>query len=225
MATLICPLQEADIPEFVRLELEAFRPHPRIRMLWPRGFTDDLYAYYEGGKTKSFQDQNCRLMKAVDEPTGEIMGVSEWDFQLDPSANAESQPSDPNERPPANWPVGGNWEMRKFFKVEWENWTRATFAGKPYIELHILVVHPKFHRRGAGTKLLGWGCDQADKHGVTMCLESTPAGLELYERFGFREVRTLKADMRQFGWEMPYDEEAAKRVWMVRDAKDHIHQR
>ena len=50
-----------------------------------------------------------------------------------------------------------------------------------------------------------------------MCLESTPAGLTLYKRFGFEERYVIKADMKQFGWDQPYDEEAAKRVWMVRE--------
>ena len=48
-------------------------------------------------------------------------------------------------------------------------------------------------------------------------MESTPAGLALYKRFGFEERYVIKADMRQFGWDQPYDEEAAKRVWMVRE--------
>jgi len=85
------------------------------------------------------------------------------------------------------------------------------------VELNILVTHPDSHRRGAGTKLMSWGCEQADKLGVAMCLESTPAGLTLYKRFGFEDRYTIKADMRQFGWNQPYDEEAAKRVWMVRE--------
>ena len=50
-----------------------------------------------------------------------------------------------------------------------------------------------------------------------MVLESTPAGLALYKRFGFREITVLKANMHDFGWKKPYDEEAAKRVWMLRD--------
>lgn len=65
--------------------------------------------------------------------------------------------------------------------------------------------------------LLAWGVEQADKHGVVMALESTPAGLSMYRRFGFRETEVIKADMKQFGWHEPYDEEAAKRVWMIRE--------
>ena len=52
-----------------------------------------------------------------------------------------------------------------------------------------------------------------------MALESTPAGLSLYSRFGFEERDIIMADMKQFGWEKPYDQEAAKRVWMVREPR------
>ena len=60
---------------------------------------------------------------------------------------------------------------------------------------------------------------EADLRGVAMGLESTPAGLALYERFGFQQKRVIKADMKSFGWTEDYDEEAAKRVWMVREAR------
>lgn len=86
-------------------------------------------------------------------------------------------------------------------------------------ELDILVTHPDSQGRGAGSALLAWGVEQADKEGVVMALESTPAGLSMYKRFGFREVDVIKADMRQFGWMEPYDEEAAKRVWMIREPR------
>lgn len=49
-----------------------------------------------------------------------------------------------------------------------------------------------------------------------MGLESTPAGLRLYEKFGFETAQIIKADMKEFGWEADYDDEAAKRVWMIR---------
>lgn len=83
--------------------------------------------------------------------------------------------------------------------------------------LDILVVHPDSQGRGAGTRLLAWGVEEAEKHGVRMALESTPAGLSLYERFGFREADVIRRDMKQLGYDQPYDEEAAKRVWMLRE--------
>ncbi|KAK4547685.1 hypothetical protein LTR36_000642 [Oleoguttula mirabilis] len=217
MPITIQPLEEADIPTFVRIELEAFRPHPRIPMLWPRGYTDDLYAFYEDHKNESYNDSEQRLVKAVDDETGEIVAASEWTFVLDAEMEAKKVPSDPNEQPPPNWPKDGNWGLRTFFRIAWEEWRRKVFAGKPYIELNILVTNPAFQGRGAGRHLLSWGCEQADKLGLPMCLESTPAGLSLYARFGFEVITVIKADMKQFGWNKPYDEEGAKRFWMTRE--------
>ena len=91
MSLSIEPLEETDIPRYVRLELEAFRSHPRIPMLWRRGYTDDLYAFYEDSKTKSYNDPQCRFMKAVDEKTGDIIAVSQWTFALDVAKNAEAE--------------------------------------------------------------------------------------------------------------------------------------
>ena len=85
------------------------------------------------------------------------------------------------------------------------------------LELDILVTNPEFHGRGAGSTLLSWGVEQANQHQVVVALEATPAGLSLYKRFGFQEVDVIKADMKQFGWDKPYDPEAAKRVWMLRE--------
>lgn len=133
MAITITPLEEKDIPIAVRIELEAFRPHPRIPILWRRGYTDDLYAWYEDGKAKSYHDSEMRLMKATDEETGQIVSASEWTFVLDAEAEANKDPVDPNEHQPSNWPQDGNWGLRIFFKVEWDKWKREVLGGKPYM--------------------------------------------------------------------------------------------
>ncbi|KAI7163480.1 NAD(P)-binding protein [Hortaea werneckii] len=222
MTISILPLQPADIPAFVRLELEAFRTHPRIPMLWPRGYTPDLYAYYEDSKAQSLQKEASRILKAVDDETGEIVAVAQWTFALEGNDEGNKNLQFANEQPPANWPEGGNWELRRFFKIEWEEWRAEMMGEKPYIQLNVLVTHPKHERRGAAMQLVGWGCEQADKLGVAMCLESTPTGLKLYKRFGFRTGKVLKADMRDFGWTEPYDEEAARRIWLIRDSRTPV---
>lgn len=133
MGVQVVPLAEADIPTFVRIELEAFRSHPRIPMLWPNGYTSDLYAYYEANKAKAFVEPSTRLIKAVDDTTGDIMGVSQITFALDPEKNAAQSRPDPNAQPPPNWPKGGNWELKQYFKVNTFDLLRESFAGKPYI--------------------------------------------------------------------------------------------
>lgn len=85
--------------------------------------------------------------------------------------------------------------------------------------LNFLTVLPEAQGRGIGAKLLAWGIEEADRRGAAACLESTPAGLALYKKYGFTETRVIKADMQDFGWTQPYDEEAAKRVFMIREAR------
>ncbi|WPH02848.1 Hypothetical protein R9X50_00571600 [Acrodontium crateriforme] len=219
MAVTIKPLEENEISTFVRIELEAFRPHPRTAMMWPRGYTDDLYAFYEANKLKSFHDPTAHFMKAMDDQTGQVAAVSEWTFALDPVVNANKPRTDPNGQPPANWPVAGNWALRRFFKIEFEKFLHDVLGGKPYILLDILCVEPKFQGRGAGSQLLKWGTEQADARGIHMCLESTPDGLTLYTRFGFVQRRIIDADMKEFGYNDPYSETAAVRYWMVREPR------
>ena len=133
MTITISPLLETDIPEFVRVELEAFRSHPRIPMLWPRGYTEDLYAYMESNKKSSLHDPECQIIKAVDDSTGKIMAISEWMSCLDIEKQLQKEPVDPNGSPPANWPKGGNWEMKRFYNLNLEEWTNEYLTGKPYM--------------------------------------------------------------------------------------------
>lgn len=126
------PLTENEIPEYVLIELEAFRSHPRIPMLWRRGYTEDLYAFYESNKKESFQDPECRFTKAVDDESGAIIAVSEWTFSLDLAKHNE-EPVDPNGSPPADWPIEGNWELRRFFNLNLEKWMKQYLIGNPYI--------------------------------------------------------------------------------------------
>nr|POF04177.1 hypothetical protein CFP56_21932 [Quercus suber] len=208
MPPTVIPVTEADLPTFRDIELAAFRSHPRMAMLWPKGHTPAMLAFSLERKRTSFHDPESRFMQAVDDATGTVLAGSQWTFALDPDANAAKPVAESDEAPPASWPVEGNWAMSLFFKREWQMYLKQTFGRKAYVEAQ---------RQGAGTALMTWGVRQADALGLPMCLESTPAGLGLYKRFGFKEVRELRADMREFGWNKPYDEDAAVRFWMMRE--------
>lgn len=135
MELTIFPLNRGEIPQFVRIELEAFRTHPRIQMLWPRGYTTDLFSFYESEKEESFVNPDCHLMKAVDKHTGVIVGVSEWSFALNPKNEREKGSVDPDGGPPPDWPLDGNWELRRFFTLNLEKWKKEHLKDKPYSTL------------------------------------------------------------------------------------------
>jgi hypothetical protein len=46
---------------------------------------------------------------------------------------------------------------------------------------------------------LEWGTEIADREGLKICLEATPFGLGLYEKFGFRRLKEVRHDIERFG--------------------------
>jgi predicted N-acetyltransferase YhbS len=54
--------------------------------------------------------------------------------------------------------------------------------------LNILSVDPTYQHQGVGSMLVQWGCKEADTHGRDSFLISSPAGIRLYSKFGFKAV-------------------------------------
>ena len=65
----------------------------------------------------------------------------------------------------------------------------AEYAEEP-IHLSILVIHPDFPRRGAGTMLVNWGIKAAEEKGWPVTLCASPMGQLLYKRLQFEEIAT-----------------------------------
>lgn len=53
------------------------------------------------------------------------------------------------------------------------------------LDLDMLGTHPDYRKRGAGSMLVKWGCDLADREGVGAYVDASKAGAPLYEKFGF----------------------------------------
>lgn len=51
--------------------------------------------------------------------------------------------------------------------------------------LQILCIWPQYQRRGAGTLLVKWGCDLADRINAICTVEASGPGRALYEGCGF----------------------------------------
>ena len=102
MPVSIKPVEAADIAAFARLQLEAFASHPRTPMMWRKGYTDQVYAYHESKTTESLRDPECRLIKAVDDETGAMVGVSEITFALNIETNRNQRPVGEDDSPTAS---------------------------------------------------------------------------------------------------------------------------
>ncbi|KAF2137611.1 uncharacterized protein K452DRAFT_291428 [Aplosporella prunicola CBS 121167] len=58
--------------------------------------------------------------------------------------------------------------------------------------LFSICVSPDYQRKGIGAILMQWGMDQADKDGLPIYLESTPAGYSLYKKMGLETIGEIK---------------------------------
>ncbi|KAJ9164816.1 hypothetical protein NKR19_g1075 [Coniochaeta hoffmannii] len=61
-------------------------------------------------------------------------------------------------------------------------------GGGGYMFLKILLCHPDYRRRGAGTALVRRGVAVARLHGAHTALFSSPMGVHLYRKLGFQEI-------------------------------------
>jgi ribosomal protein S18 acetylase RimI-like enzyme len=52
----------------------------------------------------------------------------------------------------------------------------------------MISVDPKYQRQGAGAMLMQWGCDDVDANGQDAFVMASPAGIRLYEKYGFTKV-------------------------------------
>ena len=71
----------------------------------------------------------------------------------------------------------------------------TTFA---YAVLDIIHTHPSHQGRGAGTQLVKWGTDLADKQRLQCYLEASPAGYPLFRKADFEEVTEMEIDLNKY---------------------------
>ncbi|KAL1842471.1 hypothetical protein VTJ49DRAFT_5208 [Mycothermus thermophilus] len=64
-----------------------------------------------------------------------------------------------------------------------------------HVFLRLLVTHPSWRRRGAGTALAKWGVERAREMGVHATVFASPMGVGLYRRLGFREVGRFRVNV------------------------------
>lgn len=67
-----------------------------------------------------------------------------------------------------------------------------------------LKTLPSYQRQGVGTMMLKWGIDLANKNGLKICVEATPFGFELYNKFGFNVVAEVTHDLSKWGGPAEY---------------------
>ncbi|KAL4954834.1 acyl-CoA N-acyltransferase [Aspergillus filifer] len=177
----LLPVDPTDIPTLTNIWFAAFTD-PSLRRLWPD--TPGVRSWWDLAngsdlRSKPFQKYIKVIETDVSAPNnhgeGRVVAYAKWDT---------STPEERGQRyPPWHDDMPGS-ECDAFFKREECERVRLMGGIKHYY-LDTLATHPDYQRRGAGSMLLRWGCELADKDGVALYVDASKAGAPLYQRFGF----------------------------------------
>lgn len=61
-----------------------------------------------------------------------------------------------------------------------------------------MAVDPNNQRQGVGSMLMNFFCDHVDKNALDAFVLSSPAGIRLYPKFGFRAVGVVETKQGNF---------------------------
>lgn len=89
-------------------------------------------------------------------------------------------------------------------------------GGKKNLVLHILATHPSYRRRGVGSLLLTHGLEAVDDANSQSYLDTSPLGLNLYLKYGWRAVDEIRVDLGKYGIDQGGEEVS---LCMIREPK------
>lgn len=83
--------------------------------------------------------------------------------------------------------------------------------------LEFLATDPRHQGRGIGRIILKYGLDELDRSGSGKAyLESTAAGMPIYEKYGFEPLGSIEIRLKELG---VGDEDVSRSVVMGRNAR------
>jgi GNAT superfamily N-acetyltransferase len=185
---------EDDLLEWSYIHYEAFVA-TTVGCLWTGKPSAQSFQEMADFRTKLFDEPSVHLFKCIDtDLNNKTIAVAYWAIET-----KERTPEEVEKglqlRPP--FP-----EENRDARIEFMDGifsSRREWGTKPQVMLESLVTHPAHHRRGAGSLLLKWGVEEADKLGLIGYLEASEAGAPLYKKFGFEPIKTIIFDAKKYG--------------------------
>ncbi|KAF2491930.1 acyl-CoA N-acyltransferase [Lophium mytilinum] len=192
----LAPLTAEDVDAYMAIRQAAFGDNVfRILFSRPDGPSPEVYAQIRDSvRDLIANDKHAFFLKVTDTDTGEIIAGAKWKvFRTEKEILEELElPPPTSDSDPECW--------NPFMKLL-SDAKKEIMALRPYWMLDALSTHPAHHRRGAGAILTQWGLERADNEGLETYLEASTMGQPLYEKYGFRPIKTLSFDLGEFGGE------------------------
>ncbi|KGO76730.1 Acyl-CoA N-acyltransferase [Penicillium italicum] len=173
------PATVQDLPAITELWFTVFND-PGMRQLFPDtpGVRDWFTA---ANRTDMLTKPYQKYLKVIDPNTKDAQGqarivaYAKWDLAMPDERGARF--------PPWHGDMPGQGCDAFFEGLEKER--KRVMGDRKHYYLDMLGTHPDYRCRGAGSMLVRWGCEIADREGVGAYIDASKAGVPLYAKHGF----------------------------------------
>ncbi|KAL3952246.1 hypothetical protein ACCO45_013963 [Purpureocillium lilacinum] len=226
-----------DVPAVAQLCGDAFETDRQTEMKGLGKEPFDMKKYTLESLPGLLKNPRIVVLKVVDDESGDVMGYCTWGFRGFPRTTCPSsravrsrQPTLPPRRraaitttrslckkdepkpepEPETDPIKRlealtNADMNAWMDEVMPEGTRCIFVVG-------LSVSPKYQGRGVGSALLSWGTNFCDEKGVFAWVHSSEPAWKMYEKSGFRVIRSLDVDLDEYA-PMPPPNEGPDAKW------------
>jgi ribosomal protein S18 acetylase RimI-like enzyme len=189
-------LQPSDVKAWAELDYFTFK-QTIGRVLWKRDPSPETWAKMAQDRIKMLETPDTVHHKVVDMDVDseKPIAFASWEIIRKERSQEEIKASVviPNIFPERNLDA-----VYKFWEGLFPAHTEV-MGGRPHIYLEMLATHPDYQRCGAGSMLVQWAVEEADKLGLEVFIEASPPGRFLYSKFGFETVKEILFKGAPFG--------------------------
>jgi GNAT superfamily N-acetyltransferase len=213
MAFEIQPLLKSDTLDLIKLYYEAFKDSI-VPILFSSPPSESSYVLMAAERARILAKPRTRAFKAVDRATGRMVGAVYWRVAPEGLSQEELDSDAPGFEYFAPEQKVDAW--RVFGRRLGECYARVV-GTEPSVEVALLIVDPGWQGKGVGSKLLEWGCGEADRYvclfrmrdggkmlmncrlGCVAYVEASDVGVRAYGKAGFEVVGTIDFDASPWG--------------------------
>ncbi|KAK0730199.1 hypothetical protein B0H67DRAFT_475633 [Lasiosphaeris hirsuta] len=188
----------ADVPAMVDIHYDAFGPDVINQLLFPGGVTQDArdklsLTFFppavpgaKPGPETTYMVAELLPEGVPDGGPGEVVAFAKW--VLFREQRPEEEWNTPRVVTAEMLGEGSNPEVFNSFIGAMHMAKVEQAKGDPYLYLNVLATTPKYQRLGAGSALLRWGTELADRLGLPSYLEASPYGYPAYKRHSYQDL-------------------------------------
>ncbi|OQE00396.1 hypothetical protein PENVUL_c052G05550 [Penicillium vulpinum] len=165
-----------DVPAITEVWFASFT-QPVIGQIFPN--TPGMHQWHRDWHMGDIQKSHHRYLRVVDTESKDEQGrprlvaFGKWDLAM---------PDDRGRRFP-QWHADSPYQQCEDLIENLEKARKRVMGDEKHY--YTLGTHPDYQRRGAGSMIVQWGCDLADKDGVAAYVDASKEGASLYLKHGF----------------------------------------